>query len=268
MKREPRRNGPVLLAGLGGFVLGAATVLFVVWGYGIEHPLGGGAGAPAANPAATTAPAVPGASEERVPRPPLGTPAIPGRTPTSPAPRPTPGPAAPNTEAVPTPASPGAESPAAPASPTSSEVADLLGRHLLLPVQGIQRSQLTDTFTDNRGDHSHQALDIMAQRNTPVLAVEDGKLVKLFFSRLGGNTIYQFDPNSTYAYYYAHLERYADGLREGDMLRRGQVIGYVGTSGDAPANAPHLHFAIFQLTAEKHWWQGTAINPFPILRQP
>src|ERR1700689_3984197 len=108
----------------------------------------------------------------------------------------------------------------------------------------------------------------MAPRNTPVLAVEDGRLVKLFWSQRGGNTIYQFDPSATYAYYYAHLERYADGLHEGDALHRGQVIGFVGTSGTAPPDTPHLHFSIFLLSGEKHWWQGTAINPYPVFREP
>jgi murein DD-endopeptidase MepM/ murein hydrolase activator NlpD len=135
-------------------------------------------------------------------------------------------------------------------------------------VQGKRREDLVDSFFDGRAGHRHEAIDIMAPRNTPVMAVEDGRLVKLFFSQRGGNTIYQFDPGSTYAYYYAHLERYAEGLREGDMLRRGQVIGYVGSSGDASADAPHLHFAIFLLTPEKHWWQGAPINPFEVLRQP
>ena len=108
----------------------------------------------------------------------------------------------------------------------------------------------------------------MAARNTPVMAVEDGSLAKLFVSALGGNTIYQFDPSGTYAYYYAHLERYADGIHEGDQLRRGQVIGYVGTSGNAPPQSPHLHFAIFRLTPDKQWWKGTALDPYLVFTQP
>jgi murein DD-endopeptidase MepM/ murein hydrolase activator NlpD len=99
-----------------------------------------------------------------------------------------------------------------------------------------------------------------------VLAVEAGTVAKLFLSNAGGLTVYQFDPRSTYAYYYAHLERYADGLKDGDDVRRGQVIGYVGTSGNAPRDTPHLHFAIFRLTDEKRWWQGTAIDPYPVLK--
>jgi murein DD-endopeptidase MepM/ murein hydrolase activator NlpD len=139
-------------------------------------------------------------------------------------------------------------------------------RHLELPLQGLKRSELRDTFRETRdGTRQHEALDILAPRDTPVLAVDDGTVAKLFLSKPGGNTIYQFDPTSTYAYYYAHLERYAAGLKNGDRLTRGQVIGYVGTSGNAPANAPHLHFAIFKLTDAKRWWKGTAIDPYPIL---
>lgn len=147
------------------------------------------------------------------------------------------------------------------------EVEELRARDLTLPVQGIKREQLQDTFNDSRdASRKHEALDILAPRNTPVFAVEDGKIAKLFLSDAGGITIYQFDPTMNYAYYYAHLERYADGLKEGDQVKRGQVIGYVGTTGNAPRNTPHLHFAIFKLTSEKHWWQGTAINPYSVLR--
>jgi murein DD-endopeptidase MepM/ murein hydrolase activator NlpD len=132
----------------------------------------------------------------------------------------------------------------------------------------MRREELRESFAERRGGHVHEAMDILAPRNTPVLAVEDGRLVKLFVSRQGGNTIYQFDPSETYTYYYAHLERYAPGVREGDPLRRGQVIGYVGTSGNAPPDTPHLHFAIFRLTGDKQWWRGTAIDPFLVLGQP
>jgi murein DD-endopeptidase MepM/ murein hydrolase activator NlpD len=99
-----------------------------------------------------------------------------------------------------------------------------------------------------------------------VLAVEDGRIARLFVSKAGGNTIYQFDPSGEYCYYYAHLERYADGLKEGDQVRKGQLIGYVGTSGNAPKDTPHLHFAIFRLTPDKHWWEGTPLDPFDVFR--
>jgi peptidoglycan LD-endopeptidase LytH len=135
-----------------------------------------------------------------------------------------------------------------------------------VPVQGIGRNKLLDTFDDARGGgRVHEAMDIIAPRNTPVVAVEAGRIAKLFTSKQGGLTIYQFDPTETYAYYYAHLERYAPGLKEGDLVARGQLLGTVGTSGNAGSDNPHLHFAIFRLNEEKNWWQGTPINPFPVL---
>ena len=103
-------------------------------------------------------------------------------------------------------------------------------------------------------------------RGTPVRAVEDGRIARLFNSKAGGITIYQFDPSEQYCYYYAHLDRYAEGLRENDRVSRGQVIGYVGTTGNAPKDTPHLHFAIFRLNSEKRWWEGTPLDPYPILR--
>jgi peptidoglycan LD-endopeptidase LytH len=146
-------------------------------------------------------------------------------------------------------------------------LADLRARALTLPVKGIEPGDLQDTFEDKRGEgRRHEAIDILASRNTPVLAVEDGTIARLFTSNAGGLTVYQFDPSSNYAYYYAHLERYAPGLTDGDRIKRGQVLGYVGTSGNAPKDTPHLHFAIFRLTDKKQWWQGTPIDPFAVLR--
>ncbi|GAB3471863.1 M23 family metallopeptidase [Massilia terrae] len=137
---------------------------------------------------------------------------------------------------------------------------------LLLPVQGIKFGQLSDTFNQPRGkERQHPALDIMAARGTPVLAAADGKVVKLVNSKPGGLTVYEFDPTSTYAYYYAHLDRYADGLKEGMAVKRGDVLGYVGSTGNASKEAPHLHFAVVELTSEKQWWTGTPIDPYPLL---
>ncbi|WP_372018795.1 M23 family metallopeptidase [Pseudoxanthomonas sp. 10H] len=138
---------------------------------------------------------------------------------------------------------------------------------LLIPVQGIGIDQLQDTFTDARSEgRPHDAIDIMAPAGTPVLAVADGTVEKLFDSQRGGLTLYQFEPSGRLAYYYAHLERYADGIAEGQAVRRGQVIGYVGSTGNASPEAPHLHFAIFVLGPERRWWEGTAVNPYPVLR--
>ena len=151
--------------------------------------------------------------------------------------------------------------------PTAPEARALAARDLTIPVQGVSAGKLVRSYHDPRsGGRDHEALDILAPRNTAVVAVEDGTIAKLFFSKAGGNTIYQFDPGREYSYYYAHLERYADGLKEGDSIHRGQVIGYVGTSGNAPKETPHLHFAIFRLTADKRWWEGTPIDPFDILK--
>jgi peptidoglycan LD-endopeptidase LytH len=138
---------------------------------------------------------------------------------------------------------------------------------ITIPVAGVQRHDLHDTFFDARTGHRHDALDIMARRGTPVLAAVDGTIRKLFTSRAGGLTIYEYDGAETMSYYYAHLDRYASGLREGNIVKRGDVIGYVGSTGNAPAHAPHLHFAMTVLPATKEWWKGEAIDPYPILMQ-
>ena len=166
---------------------------------------------------------------------------------------------------------------AAPSSPAAREpapvvnVADALpqlrARNLTVPVRGIDAGDLAPSFDDDRGGgRKHEAMDILAPRNTPVIAVEDGTVARLFESKAGGLTVYQFDPSSTYTYYYAHLEKYAAGLTAGDRVRRGQVIGYVGTSGNAPPETPHLHFAIFRLSDAKRWWEGAPIDPFRVWR--
>ena len=138
---------------------------------------------------------------------------------------------------------------------------------ITIPVAGVQRADLKDTFSDPRTGHLHGALDIMAPRGTPVLAAVDGTIRKLFNSRAGGITIYEFDEPEAMNYYYAHLDRYADGLREGMKVRRGDVIGYVGSTGNAPAHAPHLHFAVSVLPPTKEWWKGEAIDPYPLLME-
>jgi len=163
---------------------------------------------------------------------------------------------------------PAATVPPAPVSPTEAgEIVALRARDLKLPVEGVDRKDLRNTFADARGSRTHEALDILAPRGTKVRAVEDGRVQKLFTSKAGGLTIYEFDPTQTFAYYYAHLDRYEDGLREGQMVKRGDVIGYVGSTGNASPDAPHLHFAIFRLGPEKQWWKGEPINPFLVLTE-
>lgn len=151
--------------------------------------------------------------------------------------------------------------------PTAGTTPNLFDRTLELPVSGAKRDSLRSSFSDTRsGGRTHEAIDILAPRDTPVLAADDGVIAKLFYSRAGGITIYQFDPTHEYVYYYAHLERYAANLKEADPIKKGQVIGYVGTTGNAPANVPHLHFAIFRLKDTKNWWQGEPIDPYDVLK--
>jgi murein DD-endopeptidase MepM/ murein hydrolase activator NlpD len=135
-----------------------------------------------------------------------------------------------------------------------------------MPLSGIDPRKLSDTFNGMRGSHRHDALDIPAVRGTPVLAVAQGNVAKLFNSKDGGLTVYQFDDTRMYGYYYAHLDRYAPGVQEGTLLRTGDVLGYVGSTGNASPTAPHLHFAVFKLGPEKKWWAGTAIDPLPLLK--
>jgi murein DD-endopeptidase MepM/ murein hydrolase activator NlpD len=144
---------------------------------------------------------------------------------------------------------------------------DIPHRRLRVPIEGADVNSWKGAFYQRRDGRAHEAVDIFAPRNTPVQAVDDGTIAKLFLSKAGGNTIYQFDPNGSLCYYYAHLERYADGLHEGQAVSRGQVIGYVGTSGNAAPDAPHLHFAVNQLNADRHWWQGRALDPYEVFRR-
>jgi peptidoglycan LD-endopeptidase LytH len=146
------------------------------------------------------------------------------------------------------------------------EVEALRAKDLLVPVAGVDRTALASTFDDARGGgRLHEAMDILAPRGTPVVAALDGRIVKLFTSAAGGLTIYQFDAEEEFCYYYAHLDSYASNLSEGELATRGQTIGYVGTTGNAPPGTPHLHFAIFKLGPDKRWWEGDAIDPFLVL---
>ena len=170
--------------------------------------------------------------------------------------------------ATPAPAAPGAATvhDAAPREATGDGAALLAARHPMLPVEGIAPASISDNYEQGRGSRKHEAIDIMAARGTRVFAVDDGKLVKLFHSVPGGITAYQFDPQGRLAYYYAHLDRYADGLKEGMAIKRGDLIGYVGSTGNASPDAPHLHFAVFVLGPERQWWKGDPVNPYAALR--
>lgn len=140
--------------------------------------------------------------------------------------------------------------------------------HVIMPVLGVLPEDLQDTFEQARsGGRVHRALDILAPRGTPVVAAVDGTIRKLFSSGAGGLTIYQFDRDESRVYYYAHLDSYANGLHEGEVVRQGTVIGYVGTTGNAPPGTPHLHFAVEILPPTKEWWKGEPVNPYPILHE-
>ncbi len=139
---------------------------------------------------------------------------------------------------------------------------------LAIPVQGVAPAQLSDTFNDARaqGGRSHDAIDIIAPRGTPVLAAAPGRVEKLFLSGEGGTTVYVRSLDRARIYYYAHLDRYAPGLREGMAIRRGQTLGTVGSTGNANPDAPHLHFAILATSPEAEWWdEARALNPYPLL---
>jgi murein DD-endopeptidase MepM/ murein hydrolase activator NlpD len=144
--------------------------------------------------------------------------------------------------------------------------AELRARGLQFPVPAASLAAMSDSFEDPRGARTHHAVDIMAPRGSPVVAVDDGAVAKLSTSPAGGIAVYQFDRAERHCYYYAHLERYAAGLSEGQAVKRGQVIGYVGTTGNAPRHRPHLHFAIAEVVAPKQWWGGRPIDPYPLWR--
>jgi peptidoglycan LD-endopeptidase LytH len=135
------------------------------------------------------------------------------------------------------------------------------------PIADLKALDLRDSFNEVHHGHRHAAIDIMKPRGTPVHAVVDGTVRKIFFSKGGGNTIYEFDSSETYCYYYAHLDHYAEGLHEGEPIPRGGLLGYVGSTGNASRNAPHLHFAIYALGQDKRWPRGTPLDPFPVLMQ-
>ena len=153
------------------------------------------------------------------------------------------------------------------AAATVGTAGDVSAGHLRVPIDGVDIESFKGGFEERRGgDRPHEAIDMLSPRDTPVHAVENGTVAKLFYSKAGGLTIYQFDPSGRFCYYYAHLERYADGLHDGQTIAQGEVIGYVGTSGNAPANTPHLHFAVFELKGDRKWWQGTAIDPYGVFK--
>jgi murein DD-endopeptidase MepM/ murein hydrolase activator NlpD len=158
-----------------------------------------------------------------------------------------------------------AGTPVRPATPADA----LATRALILPVAGADAAKLRDSFGDARdgGERRHNAIDIMAPRGAAVLAADEGRVVRMSTNTLGGIIVYAFDPSETFVYYYAHLDRYHPALTEGRRLARGDTIGFVGTTGNAPENVPHLHFQVMLMPVDRRYWEGEPINPYPFLRR-
>ena len=160
------------------------------------------------------------------------------------------------------------ESPALQTSPSPQVGETPAPNNLIIPLAGVRPDQLRDTFSESRAEgRVHDAIDIVAARDTPVLATADGTIVKLFQSQRGGTTIYQLSTDNKFVYYYAHLDGYAEGLAEGHFAKQGETIAYVGDTGNAGAGNYHLHFSIALISDPKHYWQGVNINPYPLLRR-
>ena len=150
--------------------------------------------------------------------------------------------------------------------PTPAELAQLAS-DLVVPVAGVQPSDLLDTFDEARGSRRHNALDIPAPRGTPVVSASAGKVLRLFSSQAGGLMVYASDPTDRFVLMYAHLDRYANGIADGMPLQRGDTIGFVGTTGNAPPNVPHLHFGIARTSNVARWWTGMPVDPRALLQR-
>jgi murein DD-endopeptidase MepM/ murein hydrolase activator NlpD len=149
----------------------------------------------------------------------------------------------------------------------STALSELRSRGLVFPVLGFSIERMKDSFRDRRGEtRRHNAIDILAPRGTPVVSADSGRILKLYRNDFGGLMIYASDAEGRYIYSYAHLDRYRRGLREGAPIARGDTIGYVGTTGNAPANIPHLHFQILRSNNVKRWSRGTPVNPFEVFK--
>ncbi|HKG91797.1 MAG TPA: M23 family metallopeptidase, partial [Gemmatimonadaceae bacterium] len=160
----------------------------------------------------------------------------------------------------------GAATPAAPGALAEPDAGHLRDRRLMVPVEGVRPEDVPNTFLAARGTtRTHNALDILAARGTAVLSADDGRVYRLRSNRAGGLTVYAVDPDERFAYYYAHLDRYREGLTEGEPLSKGEVLGYVGSTGNARPNEPHLHFQVMRMGAERHWWDGRPVDPKPYL---
>ena len=156
---------------------------------------------------------------------------------------------------------------AVPSARIAEAIERLSEKHLIIPVTGVEPSRIEDSFTAGRdGDRQHNALDILAPRNTPIVAADDGVILRMSSNKLGGITIYAADRDRRFVYYYAHLDHYQRGLGAGEAIQKGDTLGYVGTTGNAPKNVPHLHFQIMLWATDGKWWNGEPVNPYPVLK--
>jgi murein DD-endopeptidase MepM/ murein hydrolase activator NlpD len=164
----------------------------------------------------------------------------------------------------------GTASSAATANKSPAGLADLdylYARHIVLPVAGADMSKVEDTFNDPRdgGDRVHRALDILAPRGTPIISADDGKILRMTTSTLGGITMYTVDPEARLVYYYAHMDHYNDAMSPGRTIVKGDTLGYVGTTGNAPKDTPHLHFQVMRWPTDGKYWNGDPIDPYEAL---
>lgn len=237
------RNSPRLRI-LVAIALAAGTLVAVVWALG-RRPRPGSLSVATSNAGPHAFPSLANSTEPTSSTPP-----------TQPTAEPTPQPSIDQPEISPQPSA--SAEPAPGVTPAS----------LLIPVAGVRPEQLRDTFNEARSEgRTHDAIDIPAPRDTPVLAAAAGRIIKLFQSKPGGTTIYQLDPDDRTVYYYAHLDRYADGLTEGHFAHRGEVIAYVGDTGNAGPGNYHLHFSVSIVSDPQRYWEGTNVNPYPLLKK-
>ena len=226
-----------------------AAIVFVLWLNLFATPQ------PSATPSASEEPAPPIAREEGEETAPASSPSS---TPSS------------STPSSSTPSGAEADQPAAPVTPPALQppATGILAPRLIIPVVGVKAEELRDTFTASRSEgRSHNAMDIMAPAGTPVVASADGFVRRLMNSDKGGITIYQVSKDGKMVLYYAHLQRYADGIVEGKAVRQGEVIGYVGDTGNAGPGNYHLHFATWLVSDPKRFWNGENLNPYTLLRR-
>lgn len=173
---------------------------------------------------------------------------------------------------------PAAPSPAAPALVSAKPPPDharalpmaplpWTGMVLTVPIAGVARGDLADSWGDPRdnGLRLHHGTDIMAPVGTPIIAAAPGTIEKMWESAKGGKTLYIRSPARDWTCYYAHLSDYAPGLHEGQVVTAGQLIAYVGDTGNAGAGNYHLHFGLTHTTPDQHWYEGQDVDPYPYL---